>query len=128
MNSTPSRAYSSELRTEQAASTRRRVLLAAAGLFVEQGYHGTSLAAVAKAARVSVNTVQATGAKRDLLLHAFELTAVDAEVQDPVEAPLPEVREALAAEDLDEFVVRVARVATRLNRSSGGASPALFAS
>jgi len=62
------RPYRSELRREQAAQTRALVLDAAATLFDERGYEGTSIAAIAEAARVSAETVYARfGTKRALL-------------------------------------------------------------
>ena len=75
------RAYRSSLREEQAAETRRRVLEAAAECFTESGYQGTSLARIAQRAGVSVDTVQATGAKRDILLGAFERAFVGRETR-----------------------------------------------
>lgn len=65
------RRYRSELRTNQAAATRSRILDAAAQLFVATGYTGTSLADIAQAADVSVETVKLVGPKRRLLLNAF---------------------------------------------------------
>lgn len=62
------RPYRSELRRDQAAQTRALVLDAAATLFEERGYEGTSIAAIAEAARVSAETVYARfGTKRALL-------------------------------------------------------------
>lgn len=66
------RAYRSPLRTEQAAETRSRILDAAAELFASRGYGGTSLAQIADQAGVSIETVKAGGAKRELLLASFE--------------------------------------------------------
>lgn len=51
------RAYSSALRRDQAATTRRRILEAAQGVFERDGYAATSMAAVAAAAGVSLKTV-----------------------------------------------------------------------
>ena len=51
------RTYESPLRRDQAAETRRRILDAAQGLFERDGYAGTSMAAVAAAAGVSLKTV-----------------------------------------------------------------------
>ncbi len=68
----PTRAYRSELRDEQAAETRARVLDAAAAEFATHGYSGTTIAAVAVAASVSVETVKLQGAKHELLLAAWE--------------------------------------------------------
>lgn len=73
------RTYRSELRTEQAATTRRRVLDAAAASFTEGGYSGVSLAEIGRRAGVSAETVKANGPKRDLLLGAFEQAFAGAE-------------------------------------------------
>jgi len=43
----PRRAYNSPLRADQAQQTRRRILEAARELFVDRGYAGTTVAAVA---------------------------------------------------------------------------------
>ena len=66
------RQYRSLVRTEQAAATRRRLLSAAGACFAENGYAGTSLRAIADRAGVSVETVQQSGPKADLLLAAYE--------------------------------------------------------
>lgn len=64
----PRRRYNSERRQEQADQTRALVLGAAASLFEERGYQGTSIAAVAEQAHVSPETVYAHfGNKRSLL-------------------------------------------------------------
>jgi TetR/AcrR family transcriptional regulator, regulator of autoinduction and epiphytic fitness len=47
-------------RARHARETRRRIVEAAARLFVEQGYSATSIAAIAEAAGVAVPTVYAT--------------------------------------------------------------------
>jgi AcrR family transcriptional regulator len=51
------RPYNSQLRREQAAGTRRRILGAAQELFERDGYAATSMAAIASAAGVSLKTV-----------------------------------------------------------------------
>ena len=62
------REYRSPLRAEQAAETRRRILDAARQLFLDRGYAGTTVAAVAETAGVSPDTVYAAiGGKRGLL-------------------------------------------------------------
>lgn len=63
--------YVSPLREAQAAETRRRILEAAAATFSASGYAGTSLAQIARAAGVSVETVKQNGPKPALLLAAF---------------------------------------------------------
>ena len=51
------RQYSTSLRDEHTALTRRRILAAADAAFTELGYQGATLAGVARAAEVSVQTV-----------------------------------------------------------------------
>jgi AcrR family transcriptional regulator len=52
--------YDMSNRSRQAEETRRRIIAAAAGLFVRDGYAATSIAAIAAAARVAEPTVYAT--------------------------------------------------------------------
>lgn len=68
-----SRRYTSRLREEQAAATRERIVRAAAELFSESGYAGTSLPQIARSAGVSTETVQAHGPKIRLLQAAIDL-------------------------------------------------------
>jgi AcrR family transcriptional regulator len=74
--------YVSPLREAQAAQTRERVLDAAVATFRTSGYSGTSLAQIAKAAGVSVETVKQLGPKSSLLLAAFghAFTGIDADL------------------------------------------------
>ena len=51
------RKYNSPLRADQARQTRSRILDAAYRLFVDRGYAGTTIAAVAETAKVSPETV-----------------------------------------------------------------------
>jgi AcrR family transcriptional regulator len=71
-----SRAYRSERRRAQADATRRSVLRAAHHLFTRQGYADTTVAQIARRARVSVDTVYTSvGRTPQLLLavHDMEL-------------------------------------------------------
>ena len=68
------RSYRSELRATQARETRRRIIEAAARLFATRGYQATTLAAIAREAGVSTETVKTAAPKADLLLAAFEVT------------------------------------------------------
>jgi AcrR family transcriptional regulator len=71
----PRRAYRSPLRAGQALQTRRRVLEAALELFVERGYAGTTVAAVADHAGVSPETIYLSlGGKRGLLEGVMDIT------------------------------------------------------
>ena len=68
------RRYSTALRTEQTALTRRRILDVASWLFVDRGYLGTTLAAVAESAGVSVQTVyNVVGGKAVLLKAVYDV-------------------------------------------------------
>lgn len=79
------RRYHSPLRADQAEQTRRRVLEAAFRLFVERGYAGTTITAVAKEAGVSPETIYLSlGGKRGLLEGAIEL-AIAGEDEPPTQ-------------------------------------------
>lgn len=78
------RAYESPLRSAQAAETRARILSAAAQLFADKGYAGTSLAEIGKGAGVSLETVKLNGPKRALLIAAFDQSFAGAEGTGPV--------------------------------------------
>lgn len=68
------RAYRSPVREARAAATRRRVLTASRDLLRSQGYAATSVAQVARRARVSVETVYASvGRKPELALAVVDL-------------------------------------------------------
>jgi AcrR family transcriptional regulator len=63
------------VRARQAARTRRRVLAAARALFADNGYAGTTVAHIARHAKVSLHTVYAgVGRKPDLLLAVIDMT------------------------------------------------------
>jgi len=70
---TDKRAYSSELRADQARRTRKQIVDAAAALFMEHGFAGTTIDAIAQAAGVSRKTVfTAVGGKVQLLKLAYD--------------------------------------------------------
>src|SRR6201993_5421858 len=98
MNSRPAKKnpYRSQLRTEQAAGTRRLVLDAATRLFVERGYARTSIDAIAEAAGVGRSTVfAAAGGKPWLLKTAHDRAVVGDDEQVPF-AERPEARKPFA--------------------------------
>lgn len=68
------RAYRSELRAQQALATRQRIVEASARLFATNGYQATTIAAIAREAGVSAETVKAAASKAALLIAAFEVT------------------------------------------------------
>ena len=69
--------YTSELRAAQARATRRAIVDAAAGLFIEHGYGATTVDAIATAAGVSRKTVFASvGSKAQALKLAIDWAIV----------------------------------------------------
>jgi AcrR family transcriptional regulator len=70
------RRYHSPRRLEQAVATRRAVLDAARDLFVSKGYLATTVADVARQARVAVDTVYATVGRKPALLREVVETAI----------------------------------------------------
>ena len=69
------RSYHSPVRADRARTTRRAVIEAATTHFLDAGYAGTSLAAVAGSAGVSVDTVYKTfGSKIGLLKAVLDVT------------------------------------------------------
>jgi AcrR family transcriptional regulator len=96
---TVKRSYNSPRRVEQAAVTRHAVLQAARDLFVAHGYTATTVADVARRARVSVDTVYATVGRKPALLREL------------VEAALSGTDQAVAGEQRD-YAVRMRAAAT----------------
>lgn len=80
-------AYRSPLRRSQAEATRLRVIEAAGRLFVERGYAGTSIDAIAETAGVGRATVfTSVGGKAALLKAAYDVAVVG----DDQPVPLPD--------------------------------------
>jgi AcrR family transcriptional regulator len=110
----PRRAYRSRLRADQAQETRRRVLEAALQLFVERGYAGTTVTAVADHAGVSPETIYlALGGKRGLLEGVMDITGPHGSVAEDDQwwhtvAQLPS-----ASERLDKMVEYSCRILGR---------------
>jgi AcrR family transcriptional regulator len=98
-----SRVYRSQLRQQQAAQTRSKVIAAAADLFATEGYARTTFAKIAAAAGVSAETVQSHGPKAALLRAAFEHVAFGVTDQESV-FDLDLGRGLLAIEDRDEAI------------------------
>jgi len=80
------RPYRSERRREQAEQTRTRILDAAGELFVDGGFAGTSVAAIAGRAGVSAETVYQAFGSKPALLDALVRRAARL----GAEAPIPE--------------------------------------
>jgi AcrR family transcriptional regulator len=79
------RGYRSPLRVEQAARTRREILDAARELFGAQGYAATTVAQIAAAAGVAVDTVYAAVGTKPVLFRLLLETAISG-TDEPVPA------------------------------------------
>jgi AcrR family transcriptional regulator len=109
--------YSSTLRAVQAQATRRAIVDAAATLFVERGYGGTSIDAIAEAAGVSRKTVfTAVGGKLETLKLALDWAISGDDEPIPV-LDRPHVRSALQEPDarrvLRDFATNILEVMSR---------------
>lgn len=113
------RTYTSDLRAEQAARTRERVVRAAAAELGEHGYERTTLARVAERAGVSLETVKAHGPKRALLLAAFEVTFAGTEGRESL-AARPEGRAVVATEDPRAFLDGLVDLVATANERAAG--------
>jgi AcrR family transcriptional regulator len=98
------RGYRSSLRDESADRTRRQIVAAASGLFVDRGYVGTTIDAVAEQAEVSRRTVfTSVGSKVELLKTAWDW-AVVGDDQPVSVAARPEIARMRAERDPVELV------------------------
>lgn len=80
------RAYRSTVRAERAEQTRHAVLVAARDLLVERGYDATTVAMVAEAAGVSVDTVYVSvGRKPQLAVAAVDMVLGSSDEPVPAE-------------------------------------------
>jgi AcrR family transcriptional regulator len=111
------RPYDSSGRRARAAETRRQVVEAANRLFVANGFSGTTIAAVARAAGVSAPTLYAAfSSKAELLRSAIDLAlAGDDEPVAVADRPLAQwVHEAdTAVELLSRYAVMMGNLAER---------------
>jgi AcrR family transcriptional regulator len=94
------RPYRSTRRREQAGETRRRIVRAAHDLFVSQGYGRTTIAEVASAAGVAVETVYAAFRNKPTLLRQVWYATFRGDEQDIRLLDRPEIRAVLAEPDL----------------------------
>jgi AcrR family transcriptional regulator len=108
------RAYSSPLRADQAQRTRRRILESARELFVERGYAGTTVTAVADRAAVSPETIYLTlGGKRGLLEGVMDITGPHESIAEDDEWWHMVATRANASERLDKIVEYSCRILAR---------------
>lgn len=127
----PNRTYDSSNRARQARETRRRIVEAAARLFVRDGYAATSIAAIAEEAGVAVPTVYAgLRSKAGVLRAVVDLTvrgddedaplASRAEWQELERRADPREQLALFARLHREICDREAAVFAQLEAAAGG--------
>lgn len=112
-----SRAKSRVSKSEQARSTRRKVVAAASDLFVREGFLSTTMAAIAAEAGVAVQTLYlGFGSKTAILAAAFD-TALAGDDEPVPLSERPWFVEVLAAEDgpvaLERFVRASAEIIGR---------------
>ena len=112
------RRYASAVRSGSAASTRRRIVDAAARLFDGRGYHATTMRAIAGEAGVSVQSVTLAGTKSALLLAAFEQHFAGDEGRQPL-AERPAMQRIMALEP-DEALGAYADFLASANAAAGG--------
>jgi AcrR family transcriptional regulator len=107
------------VRAEQARLTERRITDAAHRLFLEQGYGQTTLAAVAREAGVSAQTIyNVFGTKPALLKKVHDLAMVGDDEPIPM-ADRPEVKAMYAEEDAATFLRAYASLAGKVAERVG---------
>jgi AcrR family transcriptional regulator len=113
------RTYNSSRRALQAAQTRQDVLEAAVELFRANGWSGTTLAAIAEAAGVAVETVYNGFSSKKALLRAAMDAAIVGDVEPIPFVERPEFR-ALAEGTFEERIARAAEVTAAIHERSAG--------
>jgi AcrR family transcriptional regulator len=122
----PRRPYRSGRRAEQARETRRRVLEAATAVFLERGWSGATVRAVADAAGVAVPTVEVLfGTKARLLKAAIDVAIAGDDEPVPV-LDRPWAAAARRAADAEAFLAAVGRVLAAAQQRSAGLVLAVF--
>lgn len=110
------RRYDSSRRQQQARENRRQILQAAHALFVEKGYGSTTIAEIAAAAGVAVETIYASFRNKPTLLHRAWDLAVGGDEQDVHLLERPEMRAVFDEPDLSTRFARFATVNTTIMR------------
>lgn len=113
MNS-PNRGYNSPIRDERANDTRRRILDSAYRLFLDEGYPATTVAAIARDASVSAQTVYNTFGSKPALLKAVYDVQLAGDDEPIAMRDRPEFQALYATTDPAEFLMTYARVGRML--------------
>lgn len=131
------RSYDSPVRAERARATRKAILTAAFDLFLAQGYPGTSIAAVARRAGVSADTIYHLFAdKRTLLKAALDVVIGGDDADVPLlERPEPQLmrQETDQRRQIARFAVGMSRQLERVRpmddvlRSAAAVDPEIAA-
>ncbi len=121
--STPRRRYDSTRRRERAGETRALVLRYAHDLFVERGYAGATMTAIAEAAGVSVKTIEANfGTKAQLLKVLVDETVAGDDTPVPI-ADRPLVQQIIEAPDLDRALELYGELVVTINARLANLAP-----
>lgn len=112
------RAYDSNSRKEAAQATRQSIIDSARRLFLEQGYAGTTMSAIAGAAGIALDTVYATVGKKPMLFKLLVETAISGQDQ-PVPAEARDYVRAIrvqpdAAKKLQSYAAALRAIQPRL--------------
>jgi AcrR family transcriptional regulator len=120
------RAYQSDRREAQTRRTRRRVLEAAAAVFVEYGWSGATVRAVAAEAGVSVPTVEALFGTKARLLKATIDVAIAGDDEPVAVLERPWAAAAAQLGNAQEFLATVGGVVAATQERSAGLVLAVF--
>jgi TetR/AcrR family transcriptional regulator, regulator of autoinduction and epiphytic fitness len=120
------RTYRSTHREAQALRTRRRVIEAATGVFLERGYVGTTMRAIATAANVAVPTVEALFGTKPRLLRAAIDVAIVGDHEPVAVLDRSWTAAALRATTAEKFLAIVAGVIAPAQARSAGLVLAVF--
>ncbi|MEZ5323347.1 MAG: TetR family transcriptional regulator [Microthrixaceae bacterium] len=113
------RPYDSTHRQAQARATRQRIVVAATLLFQERGYAATSIAAVADAAGVAPQTVQAAFGSKAALLGEAVATALTGDDEPVAVIDRPDSRALLEVTDPETAADSFSRAVTEILLRAG---------
>ena len=108
------RQYDNSRRLAQVRATRLRVIAAAKGLFIENGYPATTLESVADAADVPLPTLYRLFKSKRVLLSAILDTSFGGDDEPIAFVDRPAVQAALSEPDPRQMLAAFARIATAL--------------
>lgn len=114
----PKRKYNSTRRQAQARETRRQILEAARGLFIEFGYAGTTIEAIAQGGNVAPETIFSSfGNKRTILARLMDISVGgDDQPISLMQRPGPQtvLRESDPARQLELFAADISGILARV--------------